>query len=108
MEDKYNPYEELGDFLAGTFHQDIEPPEEALNEFIMEVTKICIENTKNDILSFLNSNLTNSEKEEFITNKTYIYFPALNLTPIEWLKQTLETLKEVKVQQLKLYMEIEI
>ncbi|MGE7874890.1 contact-dependent growth inhibition system immunity protein [Bacillus paramycoides] len=94
MEDKYNPYEELGDFLAGTFHQDIESPEESLNEFIMEVTKICIENTKNDILSFLNINLTNSEKEEFIKYNTYIYFSALNLTPIEWLKQTLETLKE--------------
>ena len=66
MENKYSHYEELGDFLAGTFHQDIESPEEALNEFIMEVTKICIENTKNDILLFLNSNLTDSEKEEFI------------------------------------------
>ncbi|PHA69574.1 hypothetical protein COE78_30670, partial [Bacillus pseudomycoides] len=55
---------------------------------------ICIENTKNDILSFLNSNLTDSEKEEFIKYNTYIYYPALNLTPIEWLKQTLETLKE--------------
>ncbi|MCP1122651.1 contact-dependent growth inhibition system immunity protein [Bacillus sp. 3103sda1] len=94
MEDKYSPYEELGDFLAGTFHQDIESPEEALNEFIMEVTKICIENTINDIFSFLNSNLTDSEKEEFIKYNVDIYFPALNLTPVEWLEQTLETLKE--------------
>ncbi|MEI4804554.1 contact-dependent growth inhibition system immunity protein [Bacillus sp. FJAT-51639] len=94
MEDTYGPYEELGDFLAGTFHQDMESPEEALNEFIMEVTKICIENTRNDILSFLNSNLTDSEKEEFIKYNAYIYFPALNLTPVEWLKHTLEILKE--------------
>ncbi|WP_440604397.1 contact-dependent growth inhibition system immunity protein [Bacillus sp. GB_SG_008] len=94
MEDKYSPYEELGDFLAGTFHQDIESPEEALNEFIIEVTKICIENTINDIFSFLNSNLTDSEKEEFIKYNADIYFPALNLTPVEWLEQTLETLKE--------------
>ncbi|ENQ3106447.1 hypothetical protein SAMN04488168_10496 [Bacillus sp. 491mf] len=94
MEDTYSPYEELGDFLAGTFHQDMESPEEALNEFIMEVTKICIENTKNDILSFLSSNLTDSEKEEFIKYNAYIYFPALNLTPVEWLKQTLKILKE--------------
>ena len=94
MEDTYSPYEELGDFLPGTFHQDMESPEEALNEFIMEVTKICIENTKNDILSFLSSNLTDSEKEEFIKYNAYIYFPALNLTPVEWLKQTLKILKE--------------
>ncbi|MGG2016115.1 contact-dependent growth inhibition system immunity protein [Bacillus sp. S10(2024)] len=94
MENKYIPYEELGNFLAGTFHQDIESPKEALNEFIMEVTKICIENTKNHILSFLNSNLTDSEKEEFIKYNAYIYFPALNLTAIEWLQQTLEILKE--------------
>lgn len=94
MEDKYSPYEELGDFLAGTFHQDIESPEEALNEFIMEATKICIENTINDIFSFLNSNLTDSGKEEFIKYNAEIYFPALYLTPVEWLEQTLETLKE--------------
>ncbi|PFD37008.1 hypothetical protein CN285_21480 [Bacillus cereus] len=94
MENKYSSYKELGDFLAGTFHQDMESPEEALSEFIMEVNKVCIENTINDILSFLISNLTDSEKEEFITYKTYIYFPALNLTALEWLKQTLETLKE--------------
>ncbi|MDC2864644.1 contact-dependent growth inhibition system immunity protein [Bacillus sp. BP-3] len=94
MESKYSPYKELGDFFAGTFHQDMESPEEALSEFIMEVNKTCIENTINDILSFLNGNLTDSEKEEFITYKTYIYFPALNLTAIEWLQQTLEILKE--------------
>ncbi|MED0904189.1 MULTISPECIES: contact-dependent growth inhibition system immunity protein [Bacillus cereus group] len=94
MENKYSSYKELGDFLAGTFHQDMESPEEALSEFIMEVNKVCIENTINDILLFLNGNLTDSEKEEFITYKTYIYFPALNLTALEWLKQTLETLKE--------------
>ncbi|WP_424924256.1 contact-dependent growth inhibition system immunity protein [Bacillus cytotoxicus] len=81
-------------FLAGTFHQDMKSPEEALSEFIMEVTKVCVENTINDILLFLNGNLTDNEKEEFITYKTYIYFPALNLTALEWLKQTLETLKE--------------
>ncbi|PFI46084.1 hypothetical protein COI73_17990 [Bacillus cereus] len=94
MKNKYSSYKELGDFLAGTFHQDMESPEEALSEFIMEVNKVCIENTINDILLFLNGNLTDSEKEEFITYKTYIYFPALNLTALEWLKQTLETLKE--------------
>ncbi|MDC2866363.1 contact-dependent growth inhibition system immunity protein [Bacillus sp. BP-3] len=94
MEDTYSHYEELGDFLAGTFHQDMKSPKEALNEFIMEVTKICIENTKNDILSFLSSNLTDSEKEEFIKYNAYIYFPGFNLTPVEWLKQTLEILKE--------------
>ncbi|MGG0727721.1 contact-dependent growth inhibition system immunity protein [Bacillus paramycoides] len=94
MEYKYSSYKELGNFLAGTFHQDMESPEEALSEFIMEVNKVCIENTINDILSFINGNLTDSEKEEFITFKTYIYFPALNLTALEWLKQTLETLKK--------------
>ncbi|MGI2749706.1 contact-dependent growth inhibition system immunity protein [Bacillus cytotoxicus] len=94
MENKYSSYKELGDFLAGTFHQDMESTEEALSEFIMEVTKVCVENTINDILLFLNGSLTDSEKEEFITYKTYIYFPALNLTALEWLKQTLETLKE--------------
>lgn len=93
MKDKYTQYEELGGFLAGTFHQDIESLEFAINEFITEVTNICLENTIEDITSFLQSGLTVHEKEEFIKYNAEIYFPALNLPPIEWLEQIVDLLK---------------
>ncbi|MGE1043765.1 contact-dependent growth inhibition system immunity protein [Bacillus wiedmannii] len=93
MKDKYTQYEELGCFLAGTFHQDIESLQFAINEFITEVTTICLENTIEDITAFLQSGLSVHEKEEFIIYNTEIYFPALNLTPIEWLEQIIELLK---------------
>ncbi|EEM56116.1 MULTISPECIES: contact-dependent growth inhibition system immunity protein [Bacillus cereus group] len=93
MQDKYTQYEELGCFLAGTFHQDIESLEFAINEFITAVTTICLENTIEDITAFLQSGLSIHEKEEFIIYNAEIYFPALNLTPIEWLEQIVELLK---------------
>ncbi|WP_440604398.1 contact-dependent growth inhibition system immunity protein [Bacillus sp. GB_SG_008] len=94
MIDKYYIYEELSDFLDGTFHQDMGTPEKALNEFIEEAHKVCIENTIKYITVFLKSDLSAQEKEEFIEYYTEIYFPSLKLTPIEWLEQTVETLKQ--------------
>lgn len=93
MKDKYIQYEELGDFLAGTFYQDIESLEFAINELITEVTNICLENTIEDITAFLQSGLSVHEKEEFIIYNTEIYFPSSNLTPIEWLEQIIKLLK---------------
>lgn len=40
------------------------------------------------------SDLSIQEKEEFIEYYTEIYFPSLKLTPIEWLEQTVEKLKQ--------------
>ncbi|PFM63104.1 hypothetical protein COJ48_16710 [Bacillus cereus] len=48
MNDKDYMYEELSDFLDGTFHQDMGTAEKALNEFIEEAHKVCIENTIKD------------------------------------------------------------
>lgn len=42
MNDRDYIYEELSDFLGGTFHQDMETQEKALHEFIEEAHKICI------------------------------------------------------------------
>ncbi|MGG1167486.1 MULTISPECIES: contact-dependent growth inhibition system immunity protein [Bacillus cereus group] len=94
MNDKDYIYEELSDFLDGTFHQDMGTPEKALHEFIEEAHKICIGNTINYITAFLNSDLSTEKKEEFIEYYTDIYFPALKLAPLEWLEQTGETLKQ--------------
>ncbi|WP_240486217.1 contact-dependent growth inhibition system immunity protein [Bacillus haynesii] len=42
MQDNYDIFEELSDFLDGTFHQDMGSPEQALNEFISESSKECL------------------------------------------------------------------
>ncbi|WP_242213421.1 contact-dependent growth inhibition system immunity protein [Bacillus cereus group sp. BfR-BA-01383] len=94
MNDKDYIYEELSDFLDGTFHQDMGTPEKAVHEFIEEAHKVCIENTIKYITSFLNSDLSTEKKEEFIEYYTDIYFPALRMTPLEWLEQTGETIKQ--------------
>lgn len=56
--------------------------------------KVCIENTIKYITAFLKSDLSTQEKEEFIEFYAEIYFPSLKPTPIEWLEQTVETLKQ--------------
>ena len=94
MNDKDYMYEEVSDFLDGTFHQDMGTVEKALNEFIEEAHKVCIENTVKYITEFLRSDLSTQEKEKFIEYYTEIYFPSLKLNPIEWLEQTAETLKQ--------------
>ncbi len=63
MNDKYYMYEELSDFLDGTFHQDMGTVEKALNEFIEEAHKVCIENTVKYITEFLKSDLSTQEKK---------------------------------------------
>lgn len=45
MNESYSYLEELEDFLGGTFHQDIDSPEEAIDEFIHEASKECLLST---------------------------------------------------------------
>ncbi|PQZ54182.1 hypothetical protein CQZ94_18345 [Bacillus sp. MYb209] len=63
MNDKDYIYEELSDFLDGTFHQDMGTPEKALHEFIEEAHKVCIENTIKYITAFLNSDPSTEKKK---------------------------------------------
>ncbi|MEW6977461.1 MAG: contact-dependent growth inhibition system immunity protein [Bacillota bacterium] len=94
MNESYSYLEELEDFLGGTFHQDIDSPEEALDEFIHEASKECLLSTIRDCQDFLNSNLTIQEKESFIENNAEIYFPAISLTPLQWFNKIIEKMEE--------------
>jgi hypothetical protein len=98
MDENYNYLDELEDFLGGTFHQDISSPEQALAEFINEVSKECLLSTINDCEELLNSNLPKQEKEDFIQNNTEIYFPAIELTPLQWLGKLEQMLEAVKTK----------
>lgn len=90
----YDFLEELEDFLGGTFHQDISSPEQALDEFIKEASKNCLLFTIKHCEEFLNSELTKKEKENIIQNNVEIYFPAIELSPLQWLIQLVEQIKE--------------
>lgn len=85
--------EEVADFLGATFHQDMGSPEEALDEFIEECYKEALLTTLKDCEEFLRNDWTNEEKESFIQNKAEIYFPAIGLTPLQWLNKVVEQLR---------------
>ncbi|KYC61567.1 hypothetical protein GWJ21_14495 [Bacillus coagulans] len=94
MSEDYDFIEELEDFLGGTFHQDISSPEQALDEFINEASKECLLFTIKYCDEFLNSELTKQEKENIIQNNVEIYFPAIELMPLQWLNKLVEQIKE--------------
>ncbi|MBU5245576.1 hypothetical protein BJH90_20475 [Bacillus halotolerans] len=94
MYENYDTLEELSDFLEGTFHQDMGSPEQALKEFIAESSKECLVFTIKFCEEFLNENISDQEKESFIKSNTEIYFPAIDLTPLQWLKKVITEIKE--------------
>ncbi|UTR13508.1 contact-dependent growth inhibition system immunity protein [Salipaludibacillus sp. LMS25] len=93
MDETYDYLEELEDFLGGTFHQDINSPEQAIDEFINEASKECLMSTIKDCEKFLNSRLTKQEKTNIIQNNAEIYFPAIELTPLQWLNKLVEQMQ---------------
>ncbi|MPQ26512.1 hypothetical protein GA512_16050 [Bacillus paralicheniformis] len=86
MGDNYDVCKELSDFLDGTFHQDMGSPEQALYEFISESGKECLAFTIEFCQEFLNSDISDQEKKDIIKSHSEVYFPAIGLTPIQWLK----------------------
>ncbi|MDR4938253.1 contact-dependent growth inhibition system immunity protein [Rossellomorea marisflavi] len=94
MDETYDFLEELENFLGGTFHQDISSPEQAIDEFINEASIECLLSTIKDCEKFLNSSLTKQEKENIIQHNAEVYFPAIELTPLQWLNNLVENMKE--------------
>jgi chromosomal replication initiation ATPase DnaA len=89
-----NVKEELSNFLGGNFHQDIESPEQALQDYIKRQNKKWMQILIDCAENFLNSNLSDKEKEEFIESNAEIYFPSIGQTPIQWLTNVVEQLKD--------------
>ena len=62
-----NKLEEPGfQFLAGTFHQDIDSPEEALQELLTEESKEYLEYSIAFLTDFIGSEYSDIEKNEYI------------------------------------------
>lgn len=72
--------------LAGEFHQDAGSPKEALQELLTEESKEYLESAIIFLTDFIHSEYSETEKNDFIqTCADGVYFPALGLTPIQWL-----------------------
>lgn len=81
-------------FLAGTFHQDIDSPEDALQELLREESKEYLEYAVAFLTEFIQSNYSDIEKNDYIEYcADGVYFPALELTPLQWLNNVIEELK---------------
>ncbi|KYC90376.1 contact-dependent growth inhibition system immunity protein [Heyndrickxia sporothermodurans] len=82
-------------FLAGTFHQDIDSPEEALQELLAEESKEYLEFAIVFLTDFIKSEYANNEKNDYIQScADGVYFPPLGLEPLQWLYQVIEQIKE--------------
>ncbi|HLR63258.1 MAG TPA: contact-dependent growth inhibition system immunity protein [Lentibacillus sp.] len=87
--------EPIFQFLAGTFHQDIESPEQALQELLIDESKEYLEHAITFLSDFMKSNHSVSEKNEYIQCcADGIYFPDLGLEPLQWLNQVVQQITE--------------
>ncbi|PGZ94949.1 hypothetical protein COE51_21705 [Bacillus pseudomycoides] len=86
--------DEVFQFLASNFHQDTFY-EEALQELLEEAPKEYLQDAIIFLTEFIQSDYSNKEKNEYIRySADGIYFEGLEITPLEWLEQTVETLKQ--------------
>ncbi|AEP90314.1 conserved hypothetical protein [Bacillus subtilis subsp. subtilis str. RO-NN-1] len=82
-------------FLGGIFHQDIETPESALDEYLEEIPK---EEQKTDIVAlkdFINSDYLDEEKNDFIDEAADgVDILSYGVSPIIWLEQVIQKIEK--------------
>ncbi|MDH2881320.1 hypothetical protein [Bacillus cytotoxicus] len=96
LEDNFDNLEddEVFQFLAGTFHQD-SFYKEALQELLEEESTEYLQDAIIFLTQFMQSDYSNTEKNEYIRYAAdRIYFDGLEITPLEWLKQTVKMIKQ--------------
>ncbi|RAR42739.1 contact-dependent growth inhibition system immunity protein [Paenibacillus sp. MDMC362] len=87
-------YEELQDFLLSYFNQDMGNIKEALDTFV-ENNDISYKNiVLNSLEAFKVADWTSEQKEQFILNNVFINFPAIKLSPLEWIEKIYILLKK--------------
>lgn len=87
--------EEFSGFLGGHWHQDMDSPEQALEEMITECHSDTLVEAVQMIAQFLSSNDEGDEwKIDFIEDSTDIYFPNMELQPLDWLRHVKARLEE--------------
>ncbi|MCY8805785.1 contact-dependent growth inhibition system immunity protein [Bacillus subtilis] len=90
-----NISEPVFQFLGGIFHQDIETPESALDEYLEEIPK---EEQETDILAlkdFINSDYTDEEKNDFIDEAADgVDIRSYGVSPLVWLEQVIQKIEK--------------
>nr|WGD68586.1 contact-dependent growth inhibition system immunity protein [Bacillus subtilis] len=90
-----NISEPVFQFLGGIFHQDIETPESALDEYLEEIPK---EEQETDILAlkdFINSDYTDEEKNDFIDEVADgVDIRSYGVSPLVWLEQVIQKIEK--------------
>ncbi|MEC0365697.1 contact-dependent growth inhibition system immunity protein [Bacillus subtilis] len=90
-----NISEPVFQFLGGIFHQDIETPESALDEYLEEIPK---EEQETDIVAlkdFINSDYTDEEKNDFIDEAADgVDIRSYGISPLVWLEQVIQKIEK--------------
>ncbi|WP_243765180.1 hypothetical protein [Bacillus arachidis] len=99
---KKNPEDPVYQFLAATFYQDTFY-EEALQELLEEEITEYLQDAIIFLTEFIQSDYSNTEKNEYIRSSADgIYFGGLEITPLEWLEQTVKTIKQALKKLVKI------
>lgn len=82
-------------FLGGYFHQDIDSPESALDEYLEEIPK---EEQETDIVAlkdFINSDYTDEEKNDFIDEAADgVDIRSYGVSPLVWLERVIQKIEK--------------
>lgn len=81
-------------FLGGIFHQDIETPESALDEYLDEIPKEEQETDIAALKDFINSNYSDEEKNDFINEAADgVDILSYGVSPIIWLQRVIQKIE---------------
>ncbi|MBO3796856.1 contact-dependent growth inhibition system immunity protein [Bacillus subtilis] len=82
-------------FLGGIFHQDIEAPESALDEYLEEIPKKEQETDIAALKDFFNSDYSDEEKNDFIDEAADgVDVLSYGVSPIIWLEQVIQKIEK--------------
>lgn len=88
-------YEPVFQFLGGIFHQDIETPESALDEYLEEIPKEEQETDIAALKDFINSDYSDEEKNGFIDEAADgVDVLSYGVSPIIWLEQVIQKIEK--------------
>ncbi|AHK48296.1 MULTISPECIES: contact-dependent growth inhibition system immunity protein [Bacillus] len=90
-----NISEPVFQFLGGIFHQDIDTPESALEEYLAEIPKKEQENDVEALKAFINSDYSEEQKNVFIEESADgVDINSYELSPILWLRQVIQKIEK--------------
>ncbi|MEG7354210.1 contact-dependent growth inhibition system immunity protein [Bacillus inaquosorum] len=90
-----NISEPVFQFLGGIFHQDIETPESALDEYLEEIPKEEQETDIATLKDFINSDYSDEEKNDFIDEAADgVDILSYGISPLEWLEQVIHKIEK--------------